>query len=501
MTGAQLGLDFEAPRLVSVTPARLGTWDDCPRRYRLTYLDRPAPVARRRAGGEHAGRGRAPRPAVAVRAAARRAHPGRGGRARRPQLDSEGFRDAEQAPTTGSAPAGGSPTTPREPAEVEPVGLRAVGVGGGRADRRGGPGRPDRPAGRRAGRGRLQDRPAVPTGEDGAARARWRLTRWRGAHAAPPCVEVELHHLPSGHVRGWRHDRPRWPRTSPRRRRRPRPRRGGRRLAAAATRDALPRRGPRPAAVLRRCAALPAGAGRGTGERAVGAAEPRESRVTGDPAGRGRALSVARARDGRVGRRPRRRPVLAAGMVRPLVGGRRRGVPSCAVRVGRTAPREPLARWLVTGVHVPSWPSLRQVVSPIAVPAVRRGAPSGDSYAGVTRPQRRQRACWPVDWWRSCDSDTSVPAAGPTTSGPRWLQQHLARQPRCGPSAVRVGPRHGQRAQRGPRAGSRSPTAVADGDQRPVPYGRRGPSVVARGPRGRRACRLSSATVVPPAHQ
>jgi len=44
MTGAQLGLDFEAPRLVRVTPARLGTWDDCPRRYRLTYLDRPAPV-------------------------------------------------------------------------------------------------------------------------------------------------------------------------------------------------------------------------------------------------------------------------------------------------------------------------------------------------------------------------------------------------------------------------------------------------------------------------
>lgn len=41
--GAQLGLDFETPRLVRVTPSRLATWRDCRRRYRLTYLDRPAP--------------------------------------------------------------------------------------------------------------------------------------------------------------------------------------------------------------------------------------------------------------------------------------------------------------------------------------------------------------------------------------------------------------------------------------------------------------------------
>ena len=30
-------------RLVSATPTRLTTWLDCPRRYRFTYLDRPAP--------------------------------------------------------------------------------------------------------------------------------------------------------------------------------------------------------------------------------------------------------------------------------------------------------------------------------------------------------------------------------------------------------------------------------------------------------------------------
>lgn len=41
----QLGFDFgEAPRrLMKVTPARLSTFDDCPRRYRLAYVDRPTP--------------------------------------------------------------------------------------------------------------------------------------------------------------------------------------------------------------------------------------------------------------------------------------------------------------------------------------------------------------------------------------------------------------------------------------------------------------------------
>lgn len=42
---AQLGFDFgvQPRRLTKVTPARLSTFDDCPRRYRLSYLDRPSP--------------------------------------------------------------------------------------------------------------------------------------------------------------------------------------------------------------------------------------------------------------------------------------------------------------------------------------------------------------------------------------------------------------------------------------------------------------------------
>jgi RecB family exonuclease len=39
----QLGFEGMPRRLYSCTPTRLTTWLDCPRRYRMTYLDRPAP--------------------------------------------------------------------------------------------------------------------------------------------------------------------------------------------------------------------------------------------------------------------------------------------------------------------------------------------------------------------------------------------------------------------------------------------------------------------------
>jgi RecB family exonuclease len=41
--GEQLGLDGMPRRLYTCTPTRLSTWLDCPRRYRMSYLDRPAP--------------------------------------------------------------------------------------------------------------------------------------------------------------------------------------------------------------------------------------------------------------------------------------------------------------------------------------------------------------------------------------------------------------------------------------------------------------------------
>jgi len=39
----QLGFDGMPRRLYACTPTRLSTWLDCPRRYRMTYLDRPQP--------------------------------------------------------------------------------------------------------------------------------------------------------------------------------------------------------------------------------------------------------------------------------------------------------------------------------------------------------------------------------------------------------------------------------------------------------------------------
>lgn len=39
----QLGFDSMPRKLVRVTPAKLGTWTDCARRYRMTYVDRPTP--------------------------------------------------------------------------------------------------------------------------------------------------------------------------------------------------------------------------------------------------------------------------------------------------------------------------------------------------------------------------------------------------------------------------------------------------------------------------
>ena len=40
---SQLGLEGVPDKLVRVTPARLATWASCPRKYRMTYVDKPTP--------------------------------------------------------------------------------------------------------------------------------------------------------------------------------------------------------------------------------------------------------------------------------------------------------------------------------------------------------------------------------------------------------------------------------------------------------------------------
>src|SRR3954462_4971298 len=44
MAAEQLGLSGMPARLYPCTPSRLTSWLDCPRRYRMTYLDRPQPA-------------------------------------------------------------------------------------------------------------------------------------------------------------------------------------------------------------------------------------------------------------------------------------------------------------------------------------------------------------------------------------------------------------------------------------------------------------------------
>src|SRR5690242_19204585 len=43
VAGAQLEMAGMPRRLFSATPSKLACFSDCPRRYRFTYLDRPAP--------------------------------------------------------------------------------------------------------------------------------------------------------------------------------------------------------------------------------------------------------------------------------------------------------------------------------------------------------------------------------------------------------------------------------------------------------------------------
>ena len=207
MTGAQLGLDFEAPRLVRVTPARLGTWDDCPRRYRLTYLDRPAPV---RSGGRAASTlgavvHLALRSLFALPPARRT--PEAAARLVDRHWNSEGFRDAEQAHHYRERARGWLAEYAEGAGEVDAVGLEqwvSVAVGGIVAE-----GRVDR-IDRRGDELVVVDyKTGRPSTAEDARESRALALYALGAERTlrRRCVEVELHHLPSGHVAGWRHDR------------------------------------------------------------------------------------------------------------------------------------------------------------------------------------------------------------------------------------------------------------------------------------------------------
>ena len=193
---------------------------DCPRRYRMTYLDRPPPPR---------GGARAHNTLGAVVHLALRALfdlPPGGTHAARPRRRwSTGTGAARGSATprrprpTGSGPATGWPTT-RRGARRAGRGARgragALGVGRHRPDRGRGPGGPDRPARRRAGDRRLQDRAAhADRRPTPPRRRRWPSTRWPpSAPCAGPAGRWSCTTCPAARCRPGGTTTRRWPRTS-----------------------------------------------------------------------------------------------------------------------------------------------------------------------------------------------------------------------------------------------------------------------------------------------
>ena len=203
----QLGLAGMPRRLFACTPSRLTSWVDCPRRYRLTYLDRPRPPAgppwahNSFGAGVHnalAGWWRLPRAGRTVAAAGQLLDAG---------WSAEGFRDSAQS---GAWLARGRAMVQRYVAALdpdrEPLGIeRTIAA---RTTRLALSGRVDR----------LDDRGGelvvvdYKTGRRPLTvddtRGSMALALYAVAAAATlrrRCVRVELHHLPTGDVHAFEH--------------------------------------------------------------------------------------------------------------------------------------------------------------------------------------------------------------------------------------------------------------------------------------------------------
>ncbi len=198
----QLGFAGMPTRLYPATPTRLTTWLNCPRRYRMQYLDRPAPA--KGPPWAHTSLGTAVHQALAdwfgLDPAART--PEAAGRRVLARWRPEGFRDAEQSRRWSRRAAQETAEyAATQDASDEPVGVeRTVAV---RTDRLALSGRVDR----------LDDRGGElvvvdyktsrrPLGDDDA-RTSLPLAVYAVAVAGMfrrPCRTVELHHVPTGRV-------------------------------------------------------------------------------------------------------------------------------------------------------------------------------------------------------------------------------------------------------------------------------------------------------------
>jgi RecB family exonuclease len=211
-------------RLFSCTPSRLTTWVDCPRRYRMTYIDRPRPKAG--PPWAHNSLGASVHSALAGwwRLPRERRTVGAVGALLDGSWSADGFQDSDQADRwrsrAGVMVAGYVRTLDpdREPVGVErTLGARTGRLAlSGRVDRlddRGRHGSGDEPGGDEPGGDgselvvvdyKTGRRP--PTADD--TRGSLALALYAIAAAATlrrPCRRVELHHLPTGEVQAFEH--------------------------------------------------------------------------------------------------------------------------------------------------------------------------------------------------------------------------------------------------------------------------------------------------------
>jgi putative RecB family exonuclease len=208
----QLGFEGMPQRLYPCTPTRLSAWLDCPRRYRMTYLDRPSPPkgppwAHNSLGASiHnalAGWWRLPLEQRTVATA--------GGLVERGWID-EGFADEAQSAWCRERAAGMVEryVAGLDPAD-EPLGVeRTVAT---RTDRIAVSGRIDRldwrPAEGAAAELVVVDyktgRHLLTTQDARSSMALALYALAAGRVLRRPCYRVELHHLPSGEVLAWEH--------------------------------------------------------------------------------------------------------------------------------------------------------------------------------------------------------------------------------------------------------------------------------------------------------
>jgi RecB family exonuclease len=203
----QLGFDAMPAKLVKVTPARLATWGDCARRYRMNYLERPMPPK----GGPWAHSTMGASVHNALKAFFDLPH-----RERTPQASAElavahwksdGFADQEQsAHYRERAQEWVASYVESIDVEQDPVGLErwvAAPLGTIIAE-----GRVDR-IDEREGELVIVDyktgKHALSTDDVRSSQALAMYAMAAKRTLRKPCTTVELHHLPSGEVHTWEH--------------------------------------------------------------------------------------------------------------------------------------------------------------------------------------------------------------------------------------------------------------------------------------------------------